>query len=321
MTIVLVLLFITAIAIVSSRVGWCYQLERFSHFQIQYWFGVFLLTIWLLIDREQYLALIGFVSLFLLSINIFTWPLPDRAASLPLVKVLFANVWSGNHHYADILAMVRSESPDLAIFVEVNTRWRQELDSLADLLPYCRSNHRGEVFYSKIDLAGTEIVEQDLSFGHTLIVRHLQHRGQRFTVVVTHPPSPRNVVKFVKRNQHLENLGWYLDRLTDNLIVVGDFNTTPWSPYYRKLMNCTRLVSARSGWGVFPTWTHWRVRLLPKCLQPVLSLPIDHILTRSGALNMCAISFDTGSDIGSDHLPIIAEIGWVNTSAPALTFH
>lgn len=235
-----------------------------------------------------------------------TWYLPTGRPHRPLVKILFSNVWETNQNPQPILKLVRSEAPDIAVFVEVNARWRKQLDSLQDIFPYSRDNKRGEVIYSKIDLKGTKLLEEDPSFVRTIILRDLQLQGKPFTLVATHPSSPANPGEFAKRNKHLENLGLYLEKSPDDLIVVGDFNATPWSPYYRKFVNRSRLVNAQESLGLHPTWATLEVRKLPRWSQPLLSVPIDHIFTR--APNIHAASFRTGSNIGSDHLPIIAEI-------------
>jgi endonuclease/exonuclease/phosphatase (EEP) superfamily protein YafD len=304
--IVLLIILITLIAILCSVFGWSYWPERFSHFQIQYWLIVSCLFLFLLLFRDRTSILIGLFCAAILSANMVTWYLPAGAPHRPLVKILFSNVWETNRNHEPILKLVRSEAPDIAVFVEVNARWRKQLDSLQDIFPYSRDNKKGEVIYSKVDLKGTEIVEQDPSFMRTLILRNLQLQGKPFTLIVTHPSSPATPAEFVKRNKHLESLGLYLEKSPDDLIVVGDFNATPWSPYYRRFVERSRLVNTREGLGLHPTWTTLGVRKLPLWSQPLLSVPIDHIFTR--APNIHATSFRTGNDIGSDHLPIVVEI-------------
>jgi endonuclease/exonuclease/phosphatase (EEP) superfamily protein YafD len=305
-TILLLIVLTTSIAIICSVFGWSYWPERFSHFQIQYWLVVICLFLLLLPFRDRTSILIGLFCAAILSANMVTWYLPAGAPHRSLVKILFSNVWETNRNHQPILDLVRSEAPDIAVFVEVNARWRKQLDSLQDIFPYSRDNKKGEVIYSKIDLKGTEIVEPDPSFIRTLILRNLQLQGKPFTLVVTHPSSPANLTEFAKRNKHLDDLGLYLEKSPDNLIVVGDFNATPWSPYYRKFVDRSRLVNTREGLGLHPTWTTLGVRKFPLWSQPLLSVPIDHIFTR--APNIHASSFHTGIDIGSDHLPIVAEI-------------
>ncbi len=304
--IALLIVLVTSIAILCSIFGWSYWPERLSHFQIQYWLLAIGLFLVLLLLRERSTVLIGLFCVVILSTNMVTWYLPAGRPHRSLVKILFSNVWETNLNHQPILNLVRSEAPDIAIFVEVNTRWRKQLDSLQDILPYSRDNKRGEVIYSKIDLAKTSIVPPDSSFVRTLILRYLQIQGKTFTLVATHPSAPATPAEFAKRNRHLEDLGLLLEKSSDDLIVVGDFNATPWSPYYKKFVDRSRLVNAREGLGLHPTWSTLVVRKLPSWLQSVFSVPIDHIFIR--APNTYATSFRTGNDIGSDHLPIIAEI-------------
>jgi endonuclease/exonuclease/phosphatase (EEP) superfamily protein YafD len=305
------LLLLTLIAVGCAIGGWSFWPERLVHFQLQYWLGATGLTIGVLLLRDRYPALIALFCWALLSVNILTWYLPIGGATQPWVKVMFANVWETNRNHAPILAQVRAENPDLAVFVEVNQRWRKELDSLSDIFPYSLDNKRGEVLYSKTDLAGVEIVPENPSFVRTLMVRNISQRGKKFTLVVTHPSSPANPAEFDKRNSHLSALAPVLKGLTDNLVVVGDFNTTPWSPYYRQFVDTAGLVNAQQGFGLAPTWTHLAVRKIPGWLQPFLSVPIDHIFTRSGDFKMRSTSFHATANIGSDHVPIVAEIGLV----------
>jgi endonuclease/exonuclease/phosphatase (EEP) superfamily protein YafD len=307
------LLIISAVAIACSATGWNYWPERFSHFQIQYWLIAVTLALLTIFLRTRYPILIGLFCIALLSAHILTWYIPASGATTPFTKVLFANVWAKNQNYAEVLQLVRAELPDFAAFAEVTAEWKKQLDTLKDILPYSTRDKKGELIYSKISLAGTEIIDRDPRFVSALIIRKLKYRSQEFTLVASHPSSPSTFYEFIQRNKHLEELGLYLEHLEDNLIVVGDFNTSPWSPYYRKFAYRARLVNARQGFGINPSWTTAKLRGLPGFLQPLVSVPIDHIFTRSGTTKLRATSFHTGSNIGSDHLPVIAEIGIVKS--------
>ena len=78
------------------------------------------------------------------------------------------------------------------------------------------------------------------------------------------------------------------------LIVVGDLNTSPWSPHFRDLLTATGLRNAAAGHGWIPTWPTW--------FWPAL-IPIDHVLVR-GPLGV--EDLERGPDVGSDHYPLIA---------------
>ena len=78
--------------------------------------------------------------------------------------------------------------------------------------------------------------------------------------------------------------------------VDGDFNGAPWSRVQQAFRSATGLNN-QAGWDLsWPAWMPWPLRL-----------PIDHVLTRG---HLVVTQFDDGPRIDSDHLPVIAEIGW-----------
>ena len=56
------------------------------------------------------------------------------------------------------------------------------------------------------------------------------------------------------------------------------------------------LRNARSGFGILPTWPTF---------MPVLYIPIDHCLVTK---EIDIIKLRTGRNVGSDHLPLIADL-------------
>lgn len=76
-------------------------------------------------------------------------------------------------------------------------------------------------------------------------------------------------------------------------LLIGDFNTTPWSKKYQSLTENCELRDARQGAGAAVTWRATRL--------PLARLPIDHAFLRGGVE---LVSYEIGPDVGSDHLPI-----------------
>jgi endonuclease/exonuclease/phosphatase (EEP) superfamily protein YafD len=92
------------------------------------------------------------------------------------------------------------------------------------------------------------------------------------------------------RNVYLERVASHCARIEGPLLLAGDFNLTPWSPFYSDFIRATGLVNAAR--GRLATWPAW--------LGP-LGIPIDHALLR-GSLSLVRIA--SGPDLGSDHLPL-----------------
>jgi len=90
----------------------------------------------------------------------------------------------------------------------------------------------------------------------------------------------------------------YLSALSKPVIVVGDFNTPADSPLFRKVWG--RFSNAFSETGLGYGWTQ---RVSVSGLS--FSARIDHVLTTKGLRPLVC---EVGPDLGSDHLPLIADI-------------
>jgi endonuclease/exonuclease/phosphatase (EEP) superfamily protein YafD len=112
--------------------------------------------------------------------------------------------------------------------------------------------------------------------------------------------------RFAHRNQHLQAIGNYLKNNRDSIVLVGDFNLTPWSPYYRQLISDTGLHNTRLGFGILPTWIRPATHVnYPSWLIPLVNIPIDHIFVTK---DLKVVRTYTGDNGNSDHAPIISEL-------------
>jgi endonuclease/exonuclease/phosphatase family metal-dependent hydrolase len=93
----------------------------------------------------------------------------------------------------------------------------------------------------------------------------------------------------------------YIKDLKLPVIIAGDFNTTVDSSLYRQFWSGYNNAFSATGWGY-----GWTQRLSVRGLP--LRVRIDHILTGTG---LTPLSSAIGPDLGSDHLPLIADIGRV----------
>jgi endonuclease/exonuclease/phosphatase (EEP) superfamily protein YafD len=87
----------------------------------------------------------------------------------------------------------------------------------------------------------------------------------------------------------------YARTLGQDQIVMGDFNSTPWSDVQVAFRNATALDSRG------PLVASW-----PASLPAPLRIPIDPVFVGGG---LSIRDLRAGPNLGSDHLPMIAEIG------------
>ena len=124
----------------------------------------------------------------------------------------------------------------------------------------------------------------------------LDWHGTPVSVLGVHlnwPLGPRNS-EF--RNQELNSLVALSKAQGGPLLVAGDFNLTPWSEYFSDALERSELHDASVGFGLARSW--------PAQFAPV-GIRIDHCLL---SRHWSARSTSIGPDLGSDHLPLVADV-------------
>lgn len=302
---------ITTVAMLSSRIGGPLLFEILCHFQVQY-FGVVLflsaIAIWL---KRSRLILLTLFCLALISAQVIPWYfLPVQGSITSNYRVMSTNLNVANSSATEVIKLTEKEQPDLALFIEVNDSMAKQLEALKTFLPYSSNQltpyQPGAVLYSKSPLTDLEIRKFDTNNAVNLTAR-VQTRNRQLSIVAIHPLPPVKREFLRSRNKVLEAVSEYIQQQTDPVLLIGDFNTTMWSPAYRRLAHETGLKNARRGLGIFPTWpANMSYYLTPKLniLAKLFQIPIDQCLT-SPSLNV--VRMHTGSDVGSDHLPVIVD--------------
>lgn len=277
--------------------------ELSSHFKLQYLLVGLSTLIFFALARSKKIWLL--VSAFCIVINlaeIVPWyfPAPAFAGSTPgqYLRILHSNVLTNNRRYSDVISLVKAEQPDIAVFVEVSTSWARELAVLSEIFPYSSNQQESERFgsaiYSKLPLENASV--QGFSSQRKSLLADVKFQGKTISLILTHPSVPIKQYSFIDRNQQLAAIGEYAAQVKNPLIVVGDFNTTMWSPFYKNMVKTAKLRNARSGFGILPTWPTF---------MPLVYIPIDHLLVSK---EIGVLKVRTGRNIGSDHLPLITDL-------------
>lgn len=279
-------------------------LELTSHFQIQY-MAINLCTL-ILFWVNHRLELWWLVSMAGIGINlaeIGRWYVqePDLEGEKRVrFRILQINILHENKQYAKAIARVREVQPDLAVFLEISKNWMKELEVLQDCFPYyfrVRDSDNygsGVAIYSRLPLE--EASTRALTGGRKSLVACIRIEGMPVLIVATHLSNPARKRGFQKRNKQLAELGDYVAKAKHPVVVSGDFNTTMWSPYYKRFSRQTGLRNARAGFGIMPTWP---------ARSPLFYIPIDHCLV---SREIQIVKSRTGRSMGSDHLPLITDL-------------
>lgn len=122
-------------------------------------------------------------------------------------------------------------------------------------------------------------------------------------VYIVHPTTPRSFDQWETRNLYLSAVASSIAAEAPGtpIVAMGDFNTPTWSPFFQAFLKKSGLVDAAgTGW---PSTTRFSKRWFSKYFY--YGSPVDHILVSS---NIEVKHFEVGPDIGSDHLPVLADL-------------
>jgi endonuclease/exonuclease/phosphatase family metal-dependent hydrolase len=179
----------------------------------------------------------------------------------------------------------------------VTPEWRHALAALENDLPHTRavaSGRHGVLLMSRVPLTATDALSVDPRAETMLHARFFA--GTRevdlFAVHANWPLGPRTTEL---RNLQLEALADHAARANGPFVIAGDLNITPYSPHFRNLLDRGRLRTA-AGRRWIPTWPTW---------FPPAAIQIDHVLVSA---DVGVQEFETGPRVGSDHLPIVADL-------------
>lgn len=172
------------------------------------------------------------------------------------IKVMYANIYSRNEEYESLKNKIENEDPDIALFVEF---WEIHEEYL---LTYINENLKNIGEYERIRLAKgtmalTKLKIENIWINNEDLLREYWYfktvkNKKPYYFYVIHTSSPISNYYFEVRNKQLEHVSKTVKsnhkNLKDNIIVLWDFNTTPWSAYYKsfekwfnwKLVNITR---------------------------------------------------------------------------------
>ncbi|TLD72025.1 endonuclease/exonuclease/phosphatase family protein [Phragmitibacter flavus] len=317
---------LTLAALATPWAEWVGQFEKFTHLVLQEALAAAMLGAYFAFQKRWKRAALASC----LAAG-FAWPMARYSipVSQPLVSadaqtatMMVFNVYRKNRTPEKVLAALLKEDLDVLFLTEVTDEWAQLLKPLADRYPHqLAATPYGNWLLSKHPMEKTEIVLLDFehvvasnetagkarvpegkpkseSWGdNELMVATLLINGKRIRIGAIHPPTPVNRTKRwqQKAQAALYQKGLLADPAADVSILAGDFNTTPFSPTFRRIVETTNLRHAAQGFGCMPTWGP---RLPFNPILPVLGIPLDHFLVSDQANVM---SYEVGPALGSDH--------------------
>jgi len=221
------------------------------------------------------------------------------------LHLLSLNLLDDNPRYEKVIDLMRAERPDVIVLQELSEQWRMPLAALNEEWPYQAGKEVGNralVVFSRWPLGpAADLVSYRAPRKKTqALVLPLRAPRGPVTLVAIHATSPRDDGLWATRNAMFTELAALLGGGRSRTVALGDWNTARWSPVFQWFMIRTALREAEA-------------RLLPPStrffagfgLGTLLGSPVDHVAASDDMEITC---FRLGPRVGSDHLPLVAEV-------------
>jgi len=224
----------------------------------------------------------------------------------PMARVMFSNVLRSNGSLEDLMDWVEDRDPDLLVLTEVTPDHVAEIDEAMAGYPHRVLEPRLHAFgitvhsrFPVLEQMVMTLTDDTLSDGGPImLIVTVETEEGPLTVAGLHPFPPSMPTSMIARDRQLDAAADALWRLDGRLVVVGDFNATPWSPALRRFADDVGL----HGLNIAATWPVW---------FGFAGIPIDHALAGD---ELFITEIETGPDIGSDHRPVMIGVAPVQGS-------
>jgi endonuclease/exonuclease/phosphatase (EEP) superfamily protein YafD len=213
------------------------------------------------------------------------------------LKVLTVNVSYRQFKERRLLEIVREANPDILVVQELTPHAESVLVGIDTEFPYYRKfpadGAYGIGLWSKLELeSGSTIALGRLP----AIEARVRGPSGTFTVIGVHLSAPMTQRRAAARNQQLTELATRAAAVQGPLIVAGDFNTTPYSPYFADWLEAAGVTDSRRGRTLSTSW--------PTMLRWA-GIPIDHVAVNDG---FSILSHRRLPNFESDHFGALVEV-------------
>ncbi len=288
--------------------------EVLDHPRVQYCLILAIALIIGGIDRQKWSFLLGipFVLNLVAIVPLFFHPnLPVSSNSIPLT-IFHANLDRHNRQYDRAIEYISSQKADLIFLQEATPAWLNKLNTglknykLHTVLPL--DNSLGIAMLvptsasQSIEIVTSKILYMPDYSPRPMIEAIVRRQGKEIAILSTSTARGTNSkgASGFQKTEFDEVAKWSMNQQQEQkreVIAIGDLNSTPWSGRFRQFQADSNLVNSQLGFGLQTSW--------PAKLPSLLRIPIDHCLH---SRSIRTVERVIGSDIGSDHLPLLVKL-------------
>lgn len=276
-----------------------------SHFVLQYFVaGLFLLLLCFFIRGGGIAAPLVVLSLLLNAAHLAPYFLPGvpKVADGARLALLEANVLRFNDEPGALHDLITTQKPDIVVVLELNPAFAGMLAGLSDEYPHQKlvARENSSFGIGVISRLPLQNMTEETLYNVNIPSLHFSVKlgAEKIDIAALHAANPLD--DLAARDGEFDALVKKRGGLSSShFVVTGDLNATPYCMAFKRFVRALDLRSTQEGLGIFGTFHSG----LPTTL---LRLPIDHVLIGRG---LAVEKHVIGSDINSDHLPVLTILG------------
>jgi endonuclease/exonuclease/phosphatase (EEP) superfamily protein YafD len=215
--------------------------------------------------------------------------------------LLHSNVLKNNRQRGRVLSLIQRTHADIVVLAEVNKSWSEILRHNPQLIKMYPYQFYDDYDYDLMILSKFKLVnlKKQRQIGLNVIPPILRTQielpARTISLIQIHADHATSDDEAVLQRLLIDQVIADRKTIIDPLLVVGDYNMTPWAYQFRRLESEAHLSDAARGFGIQPTW--------PNGLGPLM-IPIDHLMISP---DVQIQDIKPLAPVGSDHLPIYAK--------------
>jgi endonuclease/exonuclease/phosphatase (EEP) superfamily protein YafD len=274
-----------------GRSSWVFDL--LGSFRFQYlWLGMLAIAALAWNGWWRWIPIVGLAALVnLAAVGPYLWGSIAEPATDDRLTIVHLNTQAGNRDKAAVVEFVRSVDADLVFLAEVTPELLELIDDAE--LPFQSvtgtpvSTPIGLLALSRDPTYSGRVTNLGGSRVPALLLEG-NFAGSPVEILAFHTSSPGEEARSSARDDQLADAAVLVLERDTPMILVGDFNATPWTGAFRETLEAG-LVDAQRGRGVAGSW--------PAGWGP-FKIPIDHLLHTP---ELTTTTFSFGDSAGSDH--------------------
>lgn len=296
---------LAAVSVAAFFGRWVWWLDVLANFRVQYLVALLLLGVVLMVFKWRRT---GFVVLVVAAVNlVVVLPLfvgsPGEAdPDLPSIRIMSFNLLSTNESYPDVVEYIQGNRPDLVFLHEASRPWEVAMDAADWDYEVIRPRSDDLIFGTLVMVAepGADAVSYGFAEAQPRAVEVIyapEGWPEPVKVLSTHPLAPTVEERAKLRDAQLGFATDWAASQDGAFIVVGDFNATPWSWPFRRMVADAPLRNSQIGFGIQPSFK--------ADSNPFLRVPIDHLLHSE---RLVTTDRRLGPAMGSDHFALLVDL-------------